>query len=562
MNQSNTNAAPGTDAALSPGDQLKAFIASGAWYRHLSSLLALAGVLAIGAAMLLWAMKPAMVPVASKLTQKEAITVTELLRAERIPFEIQSGTGMILVPADQLDGLRLKLAASGIGAGDDVGIEMLQKDQSLGTSRFIENARYHHAMETELSRTISSMNNIDTARVHLAIPKQSVFIRNRAKPSASVMIKMLPGRSLDDEQVAAIIHLVASSVPYMEAGNVTIVDQWGRLLSDGGDGDGLGAASKQLDFRQKLETGYARRIEELLTPILGAGKVRAKVNAEVDFSYTESTREAYDGDPKKIRSEQTQENQQRGSALPVGIPGALSNQPPGAGTTKPGEKSEDGKSEGPTSISTQATRNYELDRTISHSKESVGKLKRLSVAVLVDNKTTVNEAGETVKVPLGDDEIAMLTDIVKKAVGYDEKRGDSVAVFNQEFQPVEAPEPVDGPPIWEQPWVWSLAKQLLIGIAMILLVLLVARPAIRNLKSAPQLAAPEEETGADDALTADLADDKVSLSAPGNGQKPAHAQLTAPPHAYGDVLNLARGLANEDPKRVAKLIKDWVANNA
>ncbi len=561
MNQSNTHAATGTDAVtLSPGDQVKAFLASGAWYRHLSSLLALAGVITLGAAMLLWAMKPTMVPVASNLTQQDAITVTDLLRAENIPFEIQSGTGMVLVPADQLDQLRLKLAASGIGGSDAVGIEMLQKDQSLGTSRFIENARYHHAMETELSRTISSMKNIDTARVHLAIPKQSVFIRNRAKPSASVMIKLMPGRSLENEQVSAIIHLVASSIPYMESNAVTIVDQWGRLLSDGADTDGLGAARKQLDFRQKLENRYSQRIEELLTPILGAGKVRAKVNADVDFTYKETTREAYDGDPAKIRSEQTQENQSRGTTAAIGIPGALSNQPPGAGTTKT-DKANGEKESVPTNISTQAVRNYELDRTISHSRDTVGQLKRISVAVLVDHKTVVDEAtGETVKKPLGEEELAMLTNIVKEAVGYDEKRGDSVVVFNQPFQPVEDIEPVAGPAIWEQPWLWSMAKQLLIGIALILLVLLVARPAVRNLRpEAQKLDAPEQDNATTAASDSDLADDQVSLTSTANGQP---ARLDAPPHAYGDVLNLARGLANEDPKRVAKLIKDWVANNA
>lgn len=561
MNQSNINAAAGTEVApQSPGNQVKAFLASGAWYRHLSSLLALAGVITLGAAMLLWAMKPTMVPVAGNLTQQDAISLTDMLHAENIPFEIQSNTGMVLVPSDQLDHLRLKMAASGIGSNDSVGIEMLQKDQSLGTSRFIENARYHHAMETELSRTISSMKNIDTARIHLAIPKQSVFIRNRAKPSASVMIKLMPGRSLENEQVAAIVHLVASSIPYMESNAVTIVDQWGRLLSDGTDSDGLGAARKQLEYRQNLESRYAQRIEELLTPILGTGKVRAKVNADVDFTYNETTREAYDGDPTKIRSEETQESQSNGATAAIGIPGALSNQPPGAGTTKP-DKANGEKSSGPTNVTKQAVRNYELNRTINHSRDTIGTLKRISVAVLVDNKTVVDEAtGETVKKPLGAEQLTMLTSIVKEAVGYNEKRGDSVAVFNQPFQPVQEIDPVAGPAIWEQPWLWSMAKQVLIGIALILLVLLVARPAVRNLRPESQkLAASEHDDTASATTGGDLADDRVSLTSGKNGEP---ARLDGPPQAYGDVLNLARGLANEDPKRVAKLIKDWVANNA
>lgn len=551
-------------AALpAPGDQIKAFIASGAWYRHITGLLALAGVITLGLGLIMFANKPNYVPVYQHLTQQDALTVTDTLRASNIPYKLETGSGRVLVPADQLENVKLQLAATGVNGSAQVGIEILQKEQGLGTSQFIETARYHHAQETELSRTISSMRNIDTARVHLALPKQSVFIRNRAKPSASVLVKLMPGRSLESEQIASIVHLVASSIPYMESSDVTIVDQWGRLLSSD-NSDSLGLSTKHFDFTRKLENNYASRIEDLLSPILGKGQVRAKVNAEVDFTYNESTREAFEGDPqRKLRSEQMQEQASTGAAGAMGIPGALTNQPPGAGTTDPNQA--DGGANGqPKNTSTQATRNYELDKTITHSKAAPGQLKKLSVAVLVDDDTTVNEAGETVKTPLSEEQITTLTNIVKEAIGFDEARGDSVAVFNQSFKPAPEIIPVAAPPIWEQPWVWGLAKQVLIGIAAVLLVLFVAKPAVRSLKAAPAAATQNDPEQLENLSLAgnaggELKSDTVSL-----GQnKSANGQaLPAPPHAYGDVLNVARGLAAEDPKRVAKVIKDWVNDNA
>ncbi len=559
----NTTSVEKTTPLPSVGEQIKQFIASGAWYRQITGLLALAGVLTLGIGMILFATQPTYVPIYSKLNQQDAIAITDALQADNIPYKIETG-GMVLVPADQVDQVRMKLAASGLPSSGEIGIEMLQKDQGLGTSRFIENARYHHALETELSRTISSMQNIDTARVHLAMPKQSVFIRKQAKPTASVMVKLMPGRSLASEQTSAIVHLVASSIPYMEPDDVTIVDQWGRLLSSGDDNEGLALSTKQFEYTRKLEDTYGSRIEELLTPILGAGRVRAKVNAEIDFTYNESTREAFDGDPNKlVRSEQTQEQASTGNTAPIGIPGALSNQPPGAGTTDPNQAQGKGN-EAPKSTSAKTTRNYELDKTITHSKAAPGQLRRLSVAVLVDDQVSVNEAGESVRTPLSEEQIATLTNIVKEAIGFDAKRGDSVAVFNQSFQPMEEITPVAGPALWEQPWVWAMLKQILIGVAVLLLVLFVAKPAVKALQPTAAKAleaqpeALEQVPNPQAASAGGLASDQVSLSHAAQGT----SQLSGPPHAYGEVLDVARGVAAEDPKRVAKVIKDWVNSNA
>ncbi len=562
MNQSNSisTQASGATSALPSFSEL---IASGVIYRHITALLALAGVITLGVGLILWASRPDYVPIYDRLSSADTQKIAETLRAAGIPYQIESGSGLVLTPADQLQQARMKLAAAGLTARDGVGIEMLQQDQGLGTSQFVENARYHHALETELARTIGNMRNIEAARIHLAIPKQSVFIRDRAQPSASVMVKLLPGRALASGQVAAIVQLVASSIPGMESSHVTVVDQWGKLLSSGDGETGIDLAAKQFEYNRKLEQTYAAKIEQLLTPIVGAGRVRAQVSADIDFSQQESTQEQYEPGDGQIRSEQTEEQRSTGAIAAVGIPGALSNQPPPAGSTDKKKSQKDPKGDTPQNISTESVRNYELDKKIVHSRHATGKLKRLSVAVLVDNKVTTNEAGEQVSEPLSEEELKTLTDIVKEAVGYDESRGDRVAVFNKSFQPMEEIEPAPGPAFYEQPWVWSMAKQVLVGVALLLLVIFVARPAMKNLKppkpaeDADQAAAPAGGELAPDQVYLSQAGQNAPVANGANGSAPA----LAPPQAYGDVLNLARGLAHEDPKRVAKVIKTWVEEN-
>lgn len=535
----------------------RGFLDSGALYRHATALLALAGVITLGIGMIMWASKPGMMPVYDRLNKQDTLSIIETLRTENIPYEIEAKSGLVLVPSNKIAEIRLKLGANGLLENNSQGVEMLQKDQGFGTSQFVEKARYQHALETELSRTISSMRNIDTSRVHLAIPTQSVFIRNRAKPSASVMVKMNPGRTLEDGQVNAIVHLVASSISYMESSQVTIVDQWGRLLSNGGESTGMDATRKQFEYTHKLEQVYAQRIEELLNPILGPGRIRASVSADVDFTFNERTQELFDPDNTQIRSEQVQEQKSEGGALAaMGIPGALSNQPPGAGTTRENTDRTNDRKQPPTNASSQATRNFELDKTITHSRTAQGKLQRLSVAVIVDNETSLNEEGETISTPIAAEQIETLTKIVQGAIGFNEARGDSVTVFNQSFQPLQEIEAVAGPSLLEQPWVWGLGKQILIGIAFLLLVMFVARPAVKSLIPAKQL---ENDENHSSSAPGALTNDRVSLS---TGMQGDPAALPTPLEAYGDVLNVARGLADEDPKRVAKVIKNWVENSA
>ncbi|MDO6460377.1 flagellar basal-body MS-ring/collar protein FliF [Granulosicoccaceae sp. 1_MG-2023] len=538
-------------------------IARGLGSPQFGALVALSAALTLGAGLILWTMKPSMVPVYDRLQQQDIADVLDMARAENIPFEVQAGTGLVLVPQDKVNMLRIKLSASGIGSGGSLGLEQLQQEQSLGTSQFIETARYHHALETELSRTISSMRNIDSARVHLALPKQSVFIRDRAKATASVMLKLLPGRLLEDGQVAAITNLVAAGIAYLEPSQVTVVDQYGKLLSSPDDNSTSAETRKQFAYSRQLESLYAKRIETLLAPILGEGNVRATVTADVDFTYNEQTQEIFEPDEAQVRSEQSQEQQIRNGGLAAGVPGALTNQPPAAGNLDGEEEGAEGAADTPLNTSSQVTRNFELDKTISHTRRVPGQIRQVSVAVLVDDKKTVNEEGEVVRTPLTAEEIDRLTQLVHEAIGYNEARGDSVVVMNQSFQPPVEIEAIEEAPIWEQPWVWNAGRQVLIGLSVLLLILMVVRPAMKNLKSGTVVARLDEKTsGAAELALEDGSAAASGQSAGANGSNSENA-LEPPAQVYGDILNLARAMADEDPKRVARVVKDWVgeANN-
>lgn len=515
---------------------------------QLGALLIVATALTLGVGLILWGMKPDFVPVSEQGSREDALQIIEMLNSRQIEYKLDSSTGLVLVPRDQAAQVQMTLAASGFNSGNNpVGLELLQQEQALGTSHFTESARYQHALETELSRTIGSMRNVESARVHLAIPKQSVFVRDREQASASVMIKPKPGRSVEDEQVNAVINLVASSIPYLDSGQVTVVDQWGRLLSTGDDSTS-GATRDQYQYARKLEKLYSERIESLLTPIVGPGRVRAIVTADLDFTINEQTQETFEPDATQLRSEQvdTQINRNGGA---VGVPGALTNQPPGNGEVDPEVPGADAATQ-VTNESSTAVKNYELDKTITHVRQSPGNIRRLSAAVIIDDNLLAGEDGVPVRTPLTEAELAEYTRIAQEAVGFTEARGDSVVVFNRSFQPVEELLPIEPLPIWKQSWLWTMVRQSLLGLSVLLLVLMVLRPAAKRLMPLPVAKALP--------ATADNEDEGSSASGL-NGQGRELPTLDPPPVVYGDILNMARAMAAEDPKRVAKVVKDWVA---
>ncbi len=518
--------------------------------RQLALLVGLAASIALGVAVVNWSQEPDYVPLYGSISQTDSAKVVQALEQRGVPYKLEGTT--IAVPAEQVHQMRLQLAGQGLPGNSHQGFELLDQEQPFGTSSFMENARYHRALEGELTKSISALDTVVGARVHLAIPKQSAFLRRRSQPSASVLVNVAPGRELQEEYVAGIVNLVASSIPGMEADKVTVVDQRGRLLTRSPGSESMARGSENLRFLRQVEQDYSNRIVELLTPMLGADRISAKVSADIDFTVVEKTLESY-APEKVLRSEQTTEELTR-QLKAEGVPGALSNSPPPAGEiVEPppeGEEGNEGQPAEPQQTTRHATRNYELDRTISHVREAPGSIKRLSVAVLVDYRDQRNDSGAVERAPLNAEEISRIEALVKDAVGFNADRGDSVNVTNVSFLTPELVAPVvDEPAIWQQPWVARAGKQALGVLAVGLLIFGVLRPMLKNLSEAGAqpvkvLAQDVPEGGGQ------LVDDEVSLSG---------GKAIGGPQSYDQQLTMAKSMVSEDPKRVAQVVKGWVS---
>jgi flagellar M-ring protein FliF len=539
--------------------------------RHFGRLIGLAMAVAIGTVVVLWSFGPNYAPLYSNLSGQDASEIANVLTANQIEYKIETG-GTIMVAQSKVAEARLKLAAVGLPQGTTKGLEMLQQDQGLGTSQFIESARYNHALETELARSIESIRSVEKARVHLALPKQSIFIRNRAKPSASVVTKLYSGRRLNQGQVDAIVHMVAASIPMMDTAQVTVVDQFGRLLTADENSD-MAQTSKQFEYTRKLEDSYAERIIQLLQPIIGDGKVNAQVSATLDFSQIESTREAYDPERSVIRSEQVNEQEMRDLTAVQGIPGALSNQPPGVGTLDPNAaQAADSSGQLPASQNRSATRNFEVDRMISHTRNPSGSIQRLSVAVLIDSKTTVKDDGTTEKTAYTDEDIGRFESLVKETIGFNQNRGDSVSVINQPFVPTEVK--LEEVPAWrsllDESWIVTLAKQVLGAIGLLIVYLVFGRPFLRSLSLSRVEAGQggdNEEGGSSGRGSADYGGELAgpsSLSGSGmqlgNESENTAAMIRRSDATHEQKVSMAKTLVMDDPARVANVVNNWVSN--
>lgn len=537
--------------------------------RQLGLIIGLAAAVAAGVGLFLWAQEPVYRSLFADLPAEDVAAVQQALEGAGVPYRTGPGSS-IEVPAGRLDQARLMLAERGLPNAGGVGFESLRQDQGFGTSRFMENARFQRALETELSRTITSLDAVGEARVHLAIPERSVFLRDRQAPRASVTVGLHQGRSLSDRQVNAIAQMVSSAVPALALENVAVVDQRGRLLTDMGGDDGMQGTGEQLALRQRIEDAYARRIQDLLTPIVGEGRVRAEVSARLDFSEVESTEEVYDPESQVLRSEQTREQRSDRGSVAMGIPGALSNQPPGAGVLEDpeadaaAEEAEDGagaggEGDGNTLVdaSSSATRNYEINRTVRHVRTPSGAIERLSVAVLLDQPTTTNDQGETVAAPFEPGRLEEITALVREAVGFDEGRGDSVNVVSTEFQPPETPKPMPTP-FWEQPWLWQAGKLLLAGVLGLLLIVVVLRPLVNGLlgrdRRSRELAAARRPRLSPDEAGAET-DPSRQLTGPDSQPR----QLPGNSRNYEEQLQAAREVVNKEPAVAANVVKGWLA---
>jgi flagellar M-ring protein FliF len=519
--------------------------------RQLLLLVGLAGAIAAGLWLVYWSQGTNFATLYSQLSERETAQVVDALQAAGIPSKLDGPSGTVRVPEPQLREARMRLAAQGLPQSDALGVEMIQKDTGFGTSQFMETARYQLAIETELARTIVKVQGVQGARVHLALPHQSAFVRDKRHATASVMLQLYPGRRLEPGQVTAIAHLVASSVPDLETHDITVVDQNGTLLSSPDGNDALSLSAKQLEYTRSVEDGYTRRIEQLLTPLVGAGRVRAGVTADIDYTVTEQSSENYDPQKQVVRSEQTANEQRMAGDIAMGIPGALSNQPPQTTPAPPAAKQQPTPAPPPQPVATnnRATRNFEIDRTVSHVLQPTGTVKRLSVAVILDNKQVPGADGKAASQPLTDKEIERYTNLVREAVGFDERRGDRVEVINASFSSaVAAGDTVGEEPWYASPMLRQIGRQGVAVLAVLVLALVVLRPIMKTL-----LAPPRGALARLDGAGGDLARDKVTLS--GGGALPG--QHSGLPN-YEQHVAAARSVITQDPKRAAQVVKEWV----
>jgi len=511
--------------------------------RQVISLIGVAAAVAAGFAIVLWSQTPQFTQLHGDMSPAEAAEVAEALQSADIDYKLNSN-GTVLVAESHLHEARLQLASLGLPQGSAAGMDIMQEQSSFGVSQFMESARYQHALESELAQTIASLGAVREARVHLAIPKQTAFIRDIKGASASVLLQLYGGRVLESDQASAIVHLVASSVPNLIASDVTLIDQHGRLLSSGAEQAAGAQAATQFKFSRRLEETYKQRIEDLLTPLVGAGRVRAEVVADIDFTYTEETSESFDPARTVVRSEQISEDLSSGAAtVASGIPGAVSNQPPEATGIDPNIVSTEFQQVEPKNSSRSSTRNFEVDRTIRHTRPQSGALRRLSVAVLIDD--TPVEGAETQTTPTSSD-VERYTALVKEAVGFNEARGDSVVVLNEAFRAAEPVEDFEPPALWERPGIIAGAKQVVGAILVLAIAFGIVKPMLSGVVSGGS-AISGEYIGAG------------GFSGAGGAAQLAGGTAAIPGPNYDEKVAAAKNITGNDPARVAQVVKKWVS---
>jgi len=532
-------------------------------------IFAVALLVAIVAGLFLWSRAPDYKVLYSNLSDRDGGAIITALQQANIPYKFSDAGGAILVPAEQVHEMRLRLASLGLPKSGSVGFELMD-NQKFGISQFAEQINYQRALEGELERTIQSISSVKSARVHLAIPKPSVFVRDKEAPSASVLVNLYPGRALDEGQVLAITHMVSSAVPEMPVKGVTILDQDGNLLTQPSVGGGLDAS--QLKYRQQIERSTQQRIDAILAPLFGSGNAHSQVSADIDFSRSEQTSENYgpNGNPQQaaIRSQQSSTATEMSQGGASGVPGALSNQPPqpaSAPINAPAGAS-GGVTTTPVSDRKDMTTNYELDKTVRHLEQPMGGIKRLSVAVVVNYLRVVDGKGRATMQPVSADKLAQVNQLVKDAMGFDAQRGDSVNVVNSPF--TAELDPNADLPWWRTPDMLALYKQIAtylgIGAVALFLYFVMVKPALRRAFPPPEpvvaaaLPSPDEPILLDGIPAAERAANGSSVEI-----DTGDAELLAlenAKHKYERNLEFARSIARQDPKIVATVVKNWVTD--
>lgn len=533
-------------------------------------------IVVIFAAMLLWGRQGDYRVLYTNLSDKDGGAILAQLQQMQVPYKHADGGAAILVPADKVHDVRLKLASAGLPKGSVVGFELMES-QKFGVTQFQERLNFQRGLEGELTRSIQAIASVQSARVHLALPNQNGFFREQQKASASVVLTLYAGRTLDRGQLAGIVHLVSSSVPEMSPKAVSVVDQSGTLLSgaqDGGASDQAGLDAQQLQYVRQIETNYTQRIRDILEPVLGKDNLRAQVTAEVDFSQVESTAEEYKPNQGQtavatVRSQQSSESTGQGSATPSGVPGAASNQPPAPATapvngTAAPLQTANASATGGTSRRDNVT-NYEVDKTVRVIRSATGNIRRLTAAVVLNHRSVTDAKGKTTTQAIPQEELDKLTSLVRESIGADDKRGDSIKVINTPFQVPK--EEVDTTPLWKQPETVDLIRTLAVPGALTLAALIVVFGAIRPAINAAKPLPPVE--GEANRLNASV-DDALELPAISGGNGPvvvgadgqALPALAGPGgnNAIDPRLETARKLAKENPLAMAGVVRGWMNN--
>jgi flagellar M-ring protein FliF len=501
----------------------------------------------------------------ANLPDKDGGAIVAQLTTMNVPYQYAAGGGAILVPADKVYDTRLKLASQGLPKGTVTGFELMDTANRFGMTQFQERLTFQRGLEGELTRSIQALSSVASARVHLALPNQNGFFRDQQKPSASVLVSLNGGHTLDRAQLAGIVHLVSSSVPEMDPKAVSVLDDSGKLLSTPPDaGGGMGADAQQLQYVQQIEQLYSSRILDILEPVVGRQNVRAQVTAELDFSQTESTSELFKPNQtpadSAIRSQQLLESGAgaAGATPPTGVPGATTNQPPGpsaapingapqtlaaAGTA--GAVGAGGRRE--------SVINYEVDKTVRVVRGGTGMVKRISAAVIFNHQSTTDAKGKVTTAAMSDAQLEKMTALVRETVGFSKERGDSINVVTAPFTKEKVD--VTPLPIWQQPEILDLARSLAWPVGTLLFGALVLMGAVRpalKVMAKPLPISHTERTGQLDALEADEPD-RPLLAAPS-----ASASQTLEPSPADIALEEARKLTRDNPAAVANIVKTWI----
>ena len=528
----------------------------------------LLAILGLGVGLFFWAQEPAELrTLYADLSADDASEVINALEEQGVRVEFDERTGDIQVPADAVHRARIFLASEGLPRGTGFGYEMLEEDPGFGVSEFMEHARFDRALETELARSIETLRGVVSARVHLDDPQESVFVRDRSEAKASVVLELDQDRQLPERQVEGIIHLVASAVSDLEHGNVSVVDHRGRLLTAEDEPTEATRSAQQFELTRRMEERIQRRVEDMVEPIIGPDRVRAQVSARLNFDERRQMEEFFDPERSAIRSEQMGERSGGGGQWPMGIPGALTNQPPGPGALD-GEAGE--PEGGGVPFSSDETRNWEVGRTLSEVQPAIGVVDRLTVGVLVDHRYVENEDGEVVREALSDEEIQTLENLVQDAVGYDADRGDAVSVATVPFaEIVEPPDPPEE--VWEQEWVRDLIRLAVFAAIGLLIYIVAIRPIVNRMLSSGD----EDETdpGAAEAEGLDRPAGET-LEGPegavaGSGQSGAEAALQLAgisgeqlsdmrERPYEAKLQAVLELVENEPELAANAVKAWL----